>query len=76
MEQRPSWEANWFSACQEILRMLLKLKVHYSIRKSPPPVLILSQLGPVQDDDDNGNDDGYINNNKNNNLLLNLRYFL
>ena len=47
MQQSPSWEANWFSASQEIPRILLKPKVHYRIYKCPPPVPILSQLDPV-----------------------------
>ena len=38
MEQRPSWEAKWFSASQEILHILWNLKVHYCIHKSSPPV--------------------------------------
>jgi hypothetical protein len=42
MEQSLSWEANWFSASQEIPRILWNLKVHYRIHKCPPPVPILS----------------------------------
>ena len=47
MEQSPSWEPNWFSASQEIPRILGNPKVHYLIHNSPPPVPILSQLDPV-----------------------------
>jgi hypothetical protein len=47
MGQSSSWEANSFSASQEIPRILWKRKVHYHIYTSPPPVSILSQLNPV-----------------------------
>ena len=47
IEQNPFWEANRFSASQEIPHILWKPKVHYRIYKCPPPVPILSLLDPV-----------------------------
>jgi hypothetical protein len=47
MEQSPSWEANRFSASQEIPLILWNTKIHYHIYRNPPPVPILSQINPV-----------------------------
>ena len=47
IEQSPSWEANRFSASQEILRILRNPKFHNRIHKSPPPVPILNHINPI-----------------------------
>ena len=47
VEQSRSWEANRFSASQNIPRILWNPKRNYPIQKCPPLVLILNQIDPV-----------------------------
>ena len=47
MKQSPAWEANRFSASQDIPRILWKPKVHHRLHNSPSPIPILTQINPV-----------------------------
>jgi len=47
MQHSPSWEANRFSASQNIPHILCKPKVHYQIHKCSPRVPILSQINTI-----------------------------
>jgi hypothetical protein len=47
VEQNLSWEANTFSASQEIPCVLRNQKVHYLFPKSSPLVPIVSQVNPI-----------------------------
>ena len=47
MVQSPSWEANWFAATQEILRISRNPKLHYRTHKRPPTVSIQGQPNPL-----------------------------
>jgi len=47
IQQSHSWDANRFSASQEIPHILHNPKIHHCSYKCPPPVTILSQLYPV-----------------------------
>jgi hypothetical protein len=46
-EQSPSWEANRFSASQEIPSILRNAKVYYRIHTCPPSVPMLRQFAPI-----------------------------
>jgi len=47
MEQSPSWEANSHSTSQEIPHLLWNPKIHYSVQKTPPLVLMLRKTNLV-----------------------------
>jgi hypothetical protein len=47
-QKSPSWEANSYSASQEIAHLLWNPKVHHRVHKSPPLVPVLIQMRTVQ----------------------------
>ena len=47
MEQNHSWEASWFSAGENIPRVLWNPKFRYRMHKCPPTAPIVSQIYPV-----------------------------
>ena len=60
VEQSP-WQANRFSASQEIPRILWNTKVRYHIFKCPPTVPILSQIIPVHTSTSHKSDNTAVN---------------
>jgi hypothetical protein len=48
-EPAPSWKASSRQADQEIPRLLYNPRIHYPVRKSPPPDSIMSHMNPVRD---------------------------
>jgi hypothetical protein len=47
VQHSASWTADSSSAGQEIPRIVWKLKIHYRIHKSTPPIPVLSQIKPI-----------------------------